>query len=366
MVLYVPPLVTSPLEVAAAIREAAVGARKPILTCLIGGEPVVPARELLRKEHLPVYRFPENASLALSQAVAHGQWLARPVGKRTEATAEARAKVARVLERAKREVSLRATPEMSQRAKREMSPGATREPLTDVSSAVRSPANVEGGMWLSPGDVQEVLAAYEIPTPPAEVATTSDAACVAAERLGFPVAIKLVSDTLTHKTEVGGVILGLATSAAVRSACAAMQDRLASTGQATELRGFLVQKMAPAISGSVETFIGLTGARDFGSLVAFGLGGTALELHRDVVFRVNPITDLDASDMLDQIRGAAALKGFRGRPPVDRAALAGLLLRASCLAEDFPDIIEVDLNPVLVFPEGQGALVLDARIRMRA
>ena len=143
-----------------------------------------------------------------------------------------------------------------------------------------------------------------------------------------------------------------------------MVDGLIASGRSAELRGFLVQRMVGS-AGAVETFVGITATRDFGQLIAFGLGGTELEVHRDVVFRVNPITSVDAGDMLDQIRGAALLNAFRGRPAVDRAALRHILLRASRLAADFPSIVEIDLNPVLALPEGRGAIVVDARIRVQ-
>jgi acetyltransferase len=116
---------------------------------------------------------------------------------------------------------------------------------------------------------------------------------------------------------------------------------------------------------AVETFVGMTTTRDGAPLLAFGLGGTELEVHRDVVFRINPITTSDATDMLEQIRGAALLRAFRGRPAVDRDALRDLLLRTSQLVADFPAIVELDFNPVLALSEGRGAIVVDARIRVQ-
>jgi acyl-CoA synthetase (NDP forming) len=218
--------------------------------------------------------------------------------------------------------------------------------------------------WLDPEAVRGILSAYGIATPAAEVVGSEDAAVTAANRMGYPVALKVVSDTITHKTDLGGVALGLLDNAAVRAACAAMVDRLIASGRSSELRGFLVQRMAEAAQ-AVETFVGMTTTRDCGQLLAFGLGGTALEVHRDVVFRINPITPDDAADMLDQIRGAALLGGFRGRPPVDKAALRDILQRTSQLVADFPAIVELDFNPVLALPEGRGAIVVDARIRVQ-
>jgi acyl-CoA synthetase (NDP forming) len=325
VVVYVPPLVTTPLEVAAAIGEAAAGATKPILVCLIGGEAVAPARALLRAAHLAVYHFPENAILALGRAVGHARWLRRAPGQPLETSPEA--------------VTL---------AARWLAP----------SPAAPSPR------WLSPEAVRGVLTAYGIPTPAAEVVANADQAAAAADRMGYPIALKLVSDTITHKSEFGGVALGLTDAAAVRAAAKTITERLHAAGRAAELRGFLVQPMVDA-SQAVETFVGVTTTRDCGPLIAFGLGGTALEVHRDVVFRINPITAADASDMLEQIRGAPLLGGFRGRPPVDKEALRSILCRTSRLVADFPSIVELDFNPILALPEGQGAVVVDARIRVQ-
>jgi len=330
VVVYVPPLVTSPLDVATAVRDAAHDAKKPILACLIGGDDDLgPARALLRAARLPVYHFPENAILALARAVSHSRWLARPEGQRVEAPPGARAI-------ARRRLALTTS-------------GAT-------------PAQAR---WLDPETVRDLLDAYGIRTPAAEIVASEDAAVSTAERLGFPVALKIVSDTIIHKTDVGGVVLGLANEVALRAAYRALLDHLITRGRSHELRGFLVQKMAPVPLGAVETYVGITGTRDFGQLIAFGLGGTELEVHRDVVFRVNPITNVDAGEMLRQIRGVALLDGFRGRPPVDREALLNVLLQASRLAEDLPEIVELDLNPVLALPAGEGAMVVDARIRVR-
>lgn len=322
VVVYVPPLVTSPLEVAAAIRDASVGAKKPVLVCLIGGQGVAAARDVLRTARLAVYHFPENAIIALGRAVSHGKWLGRPAGRPLGTLPEARAQARRW--------------------------------MTTMTA--------DGPRWLDPEAVRGVLSAYGITTPSAEVVGSEDAAVLAAERVGYPVALKIVSDTISHKTDVGGVALGLGDKAAVRGACKAIVDRLIASGRSSELRGFLVQGMADSTQ-AVETFVGMTTTRDCGQLLAFGLGGTALEVHRDVVFRINPITDDDATDMLEQIRGAALLRAFRGRAAVDKDALRDLLRRTSQLAADFPSIVELDFNPVLALPEGRGAIVVDARIR---
>jgi acetate---CoA ligase (ADP-forming) len=327
LVLYVPPLVTRPGEIAAAIRRAVAGAKKPVLTCLLGDQGLDGAWATLREGHLPIYRFPENAVMALGGAARHGRWLARAEGHSFELPQE-----------------------------------DVRRLRTALGASLVPAAGASRPRWLDLDAVRAILNAYGIRTPEAGVVDTEDAAVVAAEQLGFPVALKIASATIIHKTEVAGVALDLRTSPEVRAAFRAMTDRLTTLGKRQEMTGVVVQ---PMIRG-VETFVGLTEAKDFGTLIAFGMGGTDLELQRDVVFRVNPITDLDASEMLQEVRGAAHLTGFRGSLGADRPALIGALQRTSRLAQDFPEIVELDLNPLIALPPGQGAIAVDARIRVRA
>jgi acyl-CoA synthetase (NDP forming) len=160
-----------------------------------------------------------------------------------------------------------------------------------------------------------------------------------------------------HKTDVGGVALNLGSTDAVRAACQDMQARLSEA-----VEGFLVQEMAPE---GVEVIVGMTEDPVFGPLVAFGLGGTAVEVLQDIAFRITPLTDVDAREIVRSIRGFPLLEGYRGRPPADIAAVEDLLLRVSWLAEEVPEIDEMDLNPVRVFPPGQGLLPLDVRVYVR-
>jgi acetyl coenzyme A synthetase (ADP forming)-like protein len=326
LVIYVPPLVTRPAEVAAAIARAARGATKPILTCMLGDEGVSGALATLREARLPIYRFPENAVLAFARAAGHGRWLRRPEGARLELPDGA----------------------------------AARARVTDLLARAAVPASG----WLDADTTRAVLEAYGVRAPRATLAPTPEDAARAAAALGFPVAVKLASPTITHKTDVGGVALDLRSAADVRDACLGMLDRLSTLGRRDEVTGFLVQEMVKSGDG-VECFVGLTEAQQFGTLVAFGLGGVDLELQRDVVFRVNPITDVDAREMLEEVRGAPRLAAYRGRAPVDRAALVDALLRVSRLAEDVPAIAELDLNPLVALPAGRGVIAVDARIRLR-
>jgi len=142
-----------------------------------------------------------------------------------------------------------------------------------------------------------------------------------------------------------------------------MRERLEALGREGEMEGLVVQEMVPA---GVETFVGVTQDPSFGPLLGFGLGGINVELWRDVVFRIHPVTSVDAWEMLGEIRGVKLLDGFRGTPPADRAALADALLRVSRMVGDLPEIRELDVNPLVALPPGQGVVALDARIRVRA
>jgi acetate---CoA ligase (ADP-forming) len=316
--LFVPPVGTEAAEVAAAIRRGGASAAKPVMTCFMGMHGVPAALSSLREGKFPSYAFPEAAAIALARATRYGEWLARGEG---------------------------VTPD-----------------LADVDPARASAAIARAGAgWLPAREVREVLAAYGIASPETVLAADADAAVAAARRAGFPVAVKLASSTITHKTDLGGVILDVADADGVRRAFAAIRGRLDHAGRAAEMAGVVVQPMIPR---GVEAFVGATRTPGFGPLIAFGTGGVAVELWKDVVFRLHPLTDLDARDMLDQIRGRALLDGFRGGPVADRDALVDVVLRVDRLVGDLDAIAELDLNPVVARAPGEGAIVVDARIRI--
>lgn len=319
IVLFVPPVVTEAMAVAEAIRRGAAGASKPVVTCFMGTHGVPVALSSLREGKYPSYAFPEAAAMALSRAVAYGRWLARPEGQ---------------------VVAL---------------PGAEPERARAV---VREAADG----WLGPAEVQELLSAYGVRVARSVTAGSAVEAGRAAEALGGAVAIKLVSSTISHKSDVGGVVLDVVGAEAAAEAYRRIASRLAALGLGSEMAGVLVQPMIPR---GVETFVGVTHDAKFGPLIAFGTGGVNVELWRDVVFRVHPLTDVDAHEMIGQIRGAKLLDGFRGGPVADREALADVLLRVSQMVGDVPEIEEMDVNPLLALGPGQGAVAVDARIRLR-
>jgi acyl-CoA synthetase (NDP forming) len=179
-------------------------------------------------------------------------------------------------------------------------------------------------------------------------------AVAAAVEIGFPVALKATGPAILHKTEVGGVILGLADENAVREAYADLTARLGD-----RLTGVIVQEM---VSGGVEVVVGATLDPTFGPLVLMGSGGVLVELLHDVAFRMHPLTDRDVEEMMNEVKGTALLRGYRGAPPADEAALGELVLRVSTLLDLCPQIQEMDANPVKVMRKG--AIVVDARVRV--
>ena len=189
--------------------------------------------------------------------------------------------------------------------------------------------------------------------------TAPEEAAWAAEDLGYPVAVKIVSPEVIHKFDVGGVRLNLPDAKAVSQA---YQDILAAVAAAqpqADLQGALVQKMA---ARGRETILGMTRDPQFGPLLMFGLGGTYVEIFKDVIFRIAPISEHWADKMIRELKGFQIFTGYRGEPLADLAAAAACLERLSQLVLDFPEIKELDINPLLVLPEGQGTLVLDARV----
>ncbi|MCS6866158.1 MAG: acetate--CoA ligase family protein [Gemmataceae bacterium] len=294
----------------------------PVLACVLSHEPHSPHIDC-GQERIPCYPFPEIPGRVLGQLAAYGRWRAQ-------------------------------------------APGEDRSfPDSDFLTAQRiGQQNAHrGGGWLAADDVRTLLRAAGLKLAPDVFARTADEAAAAAARLGFPVAVKLASRRFVHKSEVGGVKLGLSDEAAVRHAFTEIRQAVERTGAAEAMDGVLVQ---PMLRRGVEVMAGVTQDPLFGPLIAFGLGGIYVEVLADVVFRVAPLTDRDAQDMVRGIRGFRLLEGYRGHPPADLAALEETLLRLSRLAEQVPEITEIDLNPIFVYPPGEGYCIADARVRVRS
>jgi acetyl coenzyme A synthetase (ADP forming)-like protein len=227
---------------------------------------------------------------------------------------------------------------------------AVREVLDRVKAEKRSS--------LSAPEAKQVADAYGLPVPQEGLATSADEAVKLAERIGFPVVMKIVSPEILHKTEAGGVLVGVESAAAVRAGFDTIAANARKYDAGASISGVQVQQMLP--SGAQEVIVGAVTDPSFGKLVAFGLGGVLVEVLKDVTFRLAPATRDEAHSMLDGIQAAEMLRGVRGAPAVDREALASIIERVSQLVSDFPEISEVDLNPVFATPNG--ATAVDVRI----
>jgi acetyl coenzyme A synthetase (ADP forming)-like protein len=326
IVIYIPVGLAETDAIRRAVGEGVAAARKAggesrtVLVCWMSEE----SRTLLDvgTEQLPAYAFPEAAARALARTVAYADWQARPLG---------------------------------------VIPEFDNLDLPSARAMCRQALAERGAGWLSAEDTRAVLTAMRLPLPPGGTARTAEDAVEMAAAIGFPVALKLASRRLVQKTEVGGVRLNLPNAAAVRAAFADIRARLEQAGQLDAFEGVVVQ---PMIAGGVEVMIGVAPDPQFGPVIAFGLGGIHVEILADVCFRVTPLTDSDAADMVRSIRGYRLLEGYRGHPAADIPALEEALLRVARLVEEVPEIRELDLNPVFALPPGQGCVIADARIRL--
>jgi acyl-CoA synthetase (NDP forming) len=309
------------VESGVANARARAARRKPVLTCIIERAQATTAsgNEAAR---LPNYAFPENAARILGKLARYADWRADADG---------------------------VVPEFD-----DIDPQEARKICRQAHEA-------HAGSWLSVDETRRVLGAFGLPLAAGGICHEAEEATRIAGEIGFPVALKLASRTIVHKTEFGGVRLNLTDPATVKQAFTAIQQRLAAEERLDEMEGVLVQ---PMISGGVEVMVGVTQDPLFGPLLGFGLGGIHVEILKDVCFRVTPITDRDAADMVRSIKGYRLLEGYRGHPPADVAAIEDLLLRVARLVEEVPAITELDMNPVMALPPGRGCLIVDARIRL--
>ncbi|MFF9556548.1 acetate--CoA ligase family protein [Streptomyces albus] len=230
---------------------------------------------------------------------------------------------------------------------------AARERVRKVLAAARA----AGRTALDAVEAAEVAAAYGIPVPPQALAHDVDEAIRQAEAIGWPVALKVVSPDVLHKTDAGGVVTGVRGPEELRAAHARLLTAVRAHTPGARIDGVLVQRM---VSGGQEVLVGAATDPTFGKVVAFGLGGVLVEALGDLTFRLAPATREEAAGMLDSVRAAQVLRGVRGAPPVDRDALTELLVNVSHLAADFPELAEIDLNPVFAGP--QGAVAADVRL----
>ncbi|MEL9997317.1 MAG: acetate--CoA ligase family protein [Sulfolobales archaeon] len=223
-------------------------------------------------------------------------------------------------------------------------------------------ARSEGRYKLLEHESYEVLRYYGLPVPKFGLARSVDEAVALAEKIGYPVVLKVVSPDIVHKSDVGGVIVNLNTSADVSEAYKRIYKNVGERAPNARVYGVLVQEMVP---NGLEVIIGSTRDPTFGPIILFGLGGIFVEVLRDVSLRIAPITVYDAEAMINEIRAAKILEGYRGELPRDKKALTDVILKLSKLVEEVEEIKDVDLNPVMTYEAGRGAKIADARIIIR-
>jgi acetyl coenzyme A synthetase (ADP forming)-like protein len=301
--------------IAKAISEAVQGATRPVLACMMAG-----AEEL---ESVPTYAFPESVAKVLSKIATYSDWLKQPIG---------------------------------------VVPAFDDADPAKAKGIVEAALKNRGDGWLTAEETRSVLDAFRIPQAAGAVAKTAEEAAAIAEKVGFPVAVKLASHRIVHKTEIDAVRLNLNNAAEVRAAFNKITEALRQRHELDAMDGVLVQTM---IRNAVELMIGVTDDPLFGPLIGFGLGGIHVEVLGDVQFRVTPLTDNDAHEMVRAIRGYRLLEGYRGHPPADIASIEETLLRISYMVEELPEIGELDLNPIFTLAPGEGSRVVDARMRVR-
>ena len=220
-------------------------------------------------------------------------------------------------------------------------------------------AITRGQTQLGEAEARPVLAAYGIAQPRADLARSAEEAGRLAAEIGFPVALKIVSPDIFHKSEVGGIALKLGDEAAVQAAYTAMLARVLERQPDARIEGALVTQMAPP---GHELIVGMRRDPQFGPLLMFGLGGIYVELLKDVAFRVAPFSRAETLAMIGETHAGKLLAGLRGQPPADIDAVAEVIERVARLALDQPRIQEIDVNPLVVYPAGQGALAVDVRM----
>jgi acetyl-CoA synthetase (ADP-forming) len=220
-------------------------------------------------------------------------------------------------------------------------------------------ARAEGRRKLLEHEALKLCELYGLPVPGYGLARSEEEAVELAERVGYPAVLKVVSPDISHKSDVGGVILGVRSAEEVRSSYRRILENVKARAPGSRVHGVLVQRMAKP---DLEVIVG--GIRDpvFGPVVMFGLGGVFVEVLKDVSFRIAPLSDADVDDMVREVRGYRILEGFRGSPPRDLDALKRVILGVSRMMVEVGEIAELDLNPVILYPRGEGALIVDARV----
>jgi acetyltransferase len=321
LVVLTPQVMTQIPETAEALGRLAQGKGKPVFGAFMGDEAIDPGAKKLREFDVPNYQVPERAVAAMAAMYEYTQWLATP----------------RLVD----------------------------EPLLIDAERIRKlldQVRADGRITMGDAEAREVLEACGVPVPKSVLAKTAEEAVAAAQEMGYPVVMKIASPDILHKTDIGGIKLNIMSASEVRDAFDLIVYRVQRFMPDATIWGCQVQQM---VKGGREVIVGMSRDPQFGPLLMFGLGGIYVEVFKDVTFRVAPIDRREAHDMLDEIRGFPLLKGVRGEKPADLAAVADTILRISQLATEFPEIVELDINPVMVFEAGKGVMGVDMRLALK-
>jgi acetyltransferase len=321
--IFVPPLMIEPIEVIRRITRVARAHDKPVFSVLMAEESYYEKIPRTVENAVPIYRFPEAAVKVAEHLNRYREWRERPAGE------ERRFKVDR----------------------------ARAQAIIDARRAA-------GGGYLSPDDARDVLEAYGFPVSRQVVVPAGQDVVAASGSLAFPRVLKVVGEGIVHKSDVGGVKVGIRNEAALGRARDEMEASLRTAGVWERVTGFLVQEMAAGGPSARELILGLTQDPKFGPLIMFGTGGRYVEILRDVAFRVLPVTDIDARDMVRDIRSFPLLEGVRGESRVDIEFIEELILRLAQLTDELTGLVELDMNPVIVGPVRGECRVVDVRIRV--
>ncbi len=318
LVILTPQATTEIEQTAGIVADAAAESGITTLACFMGETMVEPAWRILAERGVPNYPFPERAVRALAALARYREHLARPVPVEKALTVD---------------------------------PAPVRARIEHAQAARRS--------FITAQSAEEIVAAYGIPVPRGRVTRNLADAKAAAAEIGYPVALKVASPDILHKSDVGGIRLDIPDEPALADAYEDVMSCVHARMPEAKVWGVQLQEMAPK---GTEVIVGVNRDPTFGPLLMFGLGGIYVEVLKDVVFRLCPVTEADAREMISEIRSYALLRGARGRKPADIDAVIDVLARVSRLVSDFPDIMELDINPLFVFDKGHGAVAADIRI----
>ena len=321
LIILTPTAFTNVEKIAKSIIKVSKRAKKPMVSCLLGVYDVSKGIDLLEENNIPDFRFPESAARALAEMAKFTSWLKRPKTRVKKFDVD-KPKASQVIER--------------------------------VKSEERS--------FLLEQEGYDVLKAYGFPVVKSALAKSEAQAVSAAEKIGFPVVMKIASPDILHKFDVGGVVLNVKNKTEAQKSYNEILQNIRKKMPKSEISGILVEEMA---AEGKEVILGMNYDDQFGPILMFGMGGIYVEALEDVIFRLAPIRELTADMMIEKTKTYKILDGFRGGPIYDTPAISDCLKRLSQLVTDFEDIKELDINPLIVYEQGKGCKIVDARIILK-